>query len=618
MCGIAGYYSLSGKISEQDLRIMAHRIGHRGPDAEGFYSSNPIGLAHKRLSIIDLSEAANQPMTSRCGRYVMIFNGEIYNYLALREELSEKHHIPFKTQSDTETLLEGFTVWGTDIFAKVCGMFALIIYDTFEKRLIISRDRLGIKPLFYYHKENEYVFASEIKSIIALNKVKEQNTLNYEAVNSYLHLGYIPQPHTIYSHIFKFPSGYWAEIKDGQIRFENYWQTSDIINSHTIDNEKEAKEKLQNLLKFIIKEHLICDVPFGCLLSGGIDSSLVTALAKEVSDKPLHTFSIGFEEAKYNESIYARQVATHLGTIHHELFVTERNAIELIPHLIDIYDEPYADSSAIPTYLVSKLTKEYVTMALSGDGGDELFLGYGAYRWAKRLNNPLIKLARHPVSCLLSQMGNRYKRAATVLNFPDNKTIKSHIFSQEQYLFSREEIKYLIKPELYSDFSIDENFQNSSRRLSVIEQQALFDINYYLKDDLLVKVDRASMQHSLEVRVPLLDHRLLEFALNLNPKLRLKGKTGKYLLKQLLYDYVPKEIFNRPKWGFSIPLEKWMKKELKPYISDLLSEKIVQKHNIVNYNELKKYIKLFEDERYAYLYNRIWALAVLHDFFEKK
>jgi len=618
MCGIAGFYSTGNKMSAEDLRIMAQRIEHRGPDAEGFYTHRYVGLAHKRLSIIDLSTAANQPMVSKCGRYVMVFNGEIYNYLALRKELSEEYQITFNTQSDTETLLEGFAVWGTSIFKKLCGMFALIIYDISENKLIICRDRLGIKPLFYFHKEHDFIFASEIKSILALEQIRKQNTINYEAINGYLHLGYIPQPHTIYSHIFKFPSGCWAEINDGQIRIERYWQPIDIIKSNTTNDEKLAKEQLHFLLKHIIKEHLICDVPFGTLLSGGIDSSLVTALAKEVSDKPIHTFSIGFDEGKYNESVYARQVASHLGTVHNELFVTEKDALALIPRLIDFYDEPYADSSAIPTYLVSKLTKEHVTMALSGDGGDELFLGYGAYPWAKRLNNPLIKLMRQSASCLLSQMGNRYKRAAGVLNYPDEKTLKSHIFSQEQYLFSRPEITNLLKEHYKRDFVLEEHLIKASRKLSVIEQQSLFDINYYLKDDLLVKVDRASMQHSLEVRVPLLDHRLVEFALNLHPKLRLNGKTSKYLLKEVLYDYVPKELFERPKWGFSIPLEKWMKNQISPYINDSLSEQIIKKHDFVKYDVIKKYIKLFKDERYGYLYNRIWALAVLHDFFENK
>ncbi len=617
MCGIAGYFSQNKSFFAEHLRIMATAIKHRGPDAEGYFHENEIGLAHKRLSIIDLSNSANQPMQSSCGKYVIVFNGEIYNFLELKNELEQKHNIKFKTYSDTEVVLEGFAVWGTAVFNKLCGMFAIAIYDKLDKALILCRDRIGIKPLFLYNKNNDWAFASELKSLKAVGVVSNNICLNKEAINYYLYLGYIPEPYTIYTGISKFPAGHYAVIKNGKLKLSKYWDVYEKILPFSLKDENQAQQQLKSLLQLVVKQHLICDVPFGTFLSGGIDSSLVTALAKEASDKPLHTFSIGFSDAKFNESTFAAKVAKHLDTIHHELFVTEKDALELVPLMTDMYGEPFADSSAIPTYLVSKLTRQNVTMALSGDGGDELFLGYGAYFWGKRMPNPFLKTFRKPISRVLELGGSRYRRAAKVINYDNLTWLKSHIFSQEQYLFSAKEITALLNPDFLCDLNLNENPQKQNRPLSFIEQQSLFDISYYLKDDLLVKVDRASMQHALEVRVPLLDHRLVEFAVNLNADLRLKGNVTKYLLKKILFQYVPEELFNRPKWGFSVPLEKWMKNELKTFIGDNLSDNVINKYQIVSNNKVKKLIKLFENPRYAYLYNRIWALAQLNNFLEK-
>ncbi len=618
MCGIAGYYSENKFLNAEHLRIMATVLSHRGPDAEGYFCENEVALAHKRLSIIDLSNSANQPMQSYCGRYVLVFNGEIYNFLELKFELEQKHNVKFKTHSDSEVILEGFAVLGSAIFEKLCGMFALAIYDRNEKSLVLCRDRIGIKPLFLYNKNNDWAFASELKSLKAIDVINNNIGLNKEAINNYLYLGYIPEPLTIYNEISKFPAGCYAVIKNGELKFSKYWKVDDKILPIALKDENQAKCQLKNLLQQIVKQHLICDVPFGSFLSGGIDSSLVTALAKEASDKPLHTFSIGFNDAKHNESTYAARVAKHLGTIHHELFVTEKDALELVPEMNDIYDEPFADSSAIPTYLVSKLTRQNVSMALSGDGGDELFLGYGAYLWGKRMTNPIFKTFSKPLASLLEMGGNRYKRAAKVIRYNNLSKLKSHIFSQEQYLFSENEINEFVNPEFLHEINISEIPEIQNRPLSFIEQQSVFDLNNYLRDDLLVKVDRASMKHALEVRVPLLDHRLVEFAVNLDADLRLKGKTTKFLLKKVLYDYVPEEFFNRPKRGFSIPLEKWMKNELKSYIADNLSDAIINKHQIVNNLKVKELTKLFQNPDYSFLYNRIWTLAQLHQFLEKR
>ncbi len=358
-------------------------------------------------------------------------------------------------------------------------------------------------------------------------------------------------------------------------------------------------------------------MPFGTFLSGGIDSSLVTAIAQKYSKEPINTFSIAFSDSKYNEAIWAKKVATHLGTNHHEFEVTQKQALEWIPSLMDIYDEPFADSSALPTLLVSKLARDKVTMVLSGDGGDELFMGYGSYVWAKRLANPAMPILRYPAAALLNTGNQRMKRASNLFRYKNKKTLKSHIFSQEQYFFSRKEIKNLLNKEFQHDFYLDENPENLNRRLSVSEQQALFDLKHYLPDDLLVKVDRASMHFSLETRVPLLDYRMVEFALNLDKNLKIKNNTSKYLLRKLLAEYIPKEYFDRPKWGFAIPLGSWMKNELKDFCMKYLDDEIIKKHGIFNTEYVKKLKYLFWQKDQSYLYNRLWQIIVLQMWMDK-
>jgi asparagine synthase (glutamine-hydrolysing) len=360
---------------------------------------------------------------------------------------------------------------------------------------------------------------------------------------------------------------------------------------------------------------MISDVPFGTFLSGGIDSSTVTAIAQNISNQPIKTFSIGFKEAKFNESEHAKKVSDYLQTDHHEFIVTENDALGMVDKMLSAYGEPYADTSAIPTMLVSKLARKHVTMTLSGDGGDELFLGYGMYDWAKRLNNPLVKLMRQPIALVLSQMGNRYKRASGVFNYKSNKRIKSHIFSQEQYFFGEEELDELLQPEYRQHILFDEDFTHLKRNLSAQEEQSLFDIKHYLKDDLLVKVDVASMQFSLEARTPFLDYRIVEFALNLSEDLKKKNGTTKYLLKEVLYDFVPKKLFNRPKWGFSIPLAKWLKNDLHYLIEKYLSEEMVAKNAIADFEKVRSLVNRFEKGE-DFLYNRLWVLIVLHKWME--
>jgi len=611
MCGICGFYSTSGVFSREDLDKMTLSLAHRGHDAEGSFLEGPAGLGHRRLSIIDLSKAANQPMYAHNGRYVMVYNGEVYNFKEIEKELRfTNYDLRFQTSSDSEVILEAFSILGSDFVHKLNGMFAIAIYDKVEKSYYFFRDRVGIKPLYYYWDGHNFAFASELKALKKVEFINKNISIDFVAVNEYLHLGYIPEPHSIYKNIYKFPSGSWAKLSSKGLEIKKYWNIDDKISDKLITDENEAKEILKELLISSVKYRMISDVPFGTFLSGGIDSSLVTAIAQSLSNNPVKTFNIRFEDSKYDESLYAKAISKFLGTDHHEYTVTEKDAIDLIPELNNIYDEPFADSSALPTLLVSKMAKQNVTMALSGDGGDELFMGYGAYRWAERLDKPLIHAFRSPIQKTLSLLNNRCKRAAHLFENVPQENSCSHIFSQEQYLFSRSEIKKILTPEFYREFKLDEN-PVLKRNLTASEKQSLFDLKYYLKDDLLVKVDRASMYHSLETRVPLLDYRIVEFAYNLHPSLRCKNGISKYLLKKVLYDFVPQKYFDRPKWGFAVPLQKWMKTDLSYIIDENLSSERLGRTTIFNTKPISEIIKQYRDFNNNFLYNRLWELVLL-------
>jgi len=609
MCGIAGFKS---PLLDRDvLQRMTDVITHRGPDAEGHFvdPDHHIGLGHRRLSILDLSTSANQPFYSHDQRFVMVYNGEVYNF----QEIRSKYGIETKTTSDTEVIIEGYALVGNEIFKELNGMFALAIWDTLSNELIMARDRVGIKPLYIALDDKGLLFGSEIKSILCSKKFP----VNRSVLSHFLHFGYFPQQESLFEGIEKFPAGHFGVYKDGKLKSTPFWIPDDQIQAekNKFSGLDQAKERLSDLIESSVKLRMISDVPLGTFLSGGIDSSIVTAFAQKVSSKPVKTFSIGFKEAKFNELKYASAVAKHLGTDHHEYILSENQAVELVDRVLDIYDEPFADSSSIPTYMVSEVTRKKVTVALSGDGGDELFMGYGTHKWAQRLNHPVATAFRKPIAWMLSKGNNRSKRVAHLFKWKKARRIKSHIFSQEQYYFSDDELKTLLNSEFYSNISIDEN-DPVNANLSAREAQAFFDLKNYLKDDLLVKVDRASMYHSLEVRVPLLDHRIVEFCLNLPENLKVKGSNTKYLLKEVLYDHVPSHIFNRPKWGFGMPLHIWLKKDLKFLIDTHLSHESVENAQLVNW----EYVEHLKSRFFAgedYLNNRIWVLLILHKWINK-
>jgi asparagine synthase (glutamine-hydrolysing) len=613
MCGIAGIFTLNKELHPSWIKQMTDSIVHRGPDAGGTYTTEnkQLALGHRRLSIMDLSSGADQPLYSSCGNFVMVFNGEIYNF----KELAEKHGIKEGLSSDSKVILELFVKLGKDFVLELNGMFALAIYDIREEKLWLFRDRVGIKPLYFYWNNENLIFASELKAIKTLSS-DFPLSVSKKAISNYLRLGYIPEPLSIYKEVRKFPSASIMSITKKGYQIEKYWDlASKIDKKNQLSDEKEAKKQLDELLQSSINYRLMSDVPFGTFLSGGIDSSTVTAIAQSVNEKPVNTFSIGFKESSYNEAVFAKKIANYLGTNHHEFMVSYNEAIENFDQIIKAYDEPFADSSAIPTMLVSKLAKQHVSMTLSGDGGDEQFFGYGMYTWAKRLDNPLVDAFGKPLRFAFSKSNNRHKRASAMFGHEDKSTRPSHIFSNEQSFFSDKELVDVLKYKNYSKLELDET-AGSKLGLDAQENQAFFDMNYYLKDDLLVKVDRASMQYALETRVPLLDHRMLEFSVNLAPELKIKDGQTKYLLKEVLYDYVPKEYFDRPKWGFSIPIRYWLQKELKHLPEKYLSTEVLEKHGVFKVAAVKEIERRYfagED----FLFNRIWSIIMLNQWLEE-
>ena len=622
-------------FNEDDLHLMTDKLAHRGPNAEGYYFDGVCGLGHRRLSVIDLSVSANQPMYAANDRFIIVYNGEVYNFQEIGAKISQgqaNKDFKFKTASDTEIILEAFVYYGTEFIHQLNGMFAIAIYDKLERELYLFRDRIGIKPLVYFWDGNNIAFASEIKSLTTTNKIPQ--VLNKNSVNDFLHLGFIPAPNTIYENIFKLNPGTYLKASSTGIEKIRYWDIKQKLSNNTHKEKEEVLVKLSDLIMSSVQYQLKSDVPYGVFLSGGIDSSLVTAQAAFLSNVKIDTFSIGFEENIVNESEYARAVATYLGTNHHEFIISHKDVINIIETSFDAYDEPNADSSVIPTLLVSKLAKEHVTVALTGEGADEMFFGYGSYKWAQRLSTPTYQILKKPAASVFKHMSSRFQRIGKLLSTSDSYNLRSHIFSQEQYFFSNKEISELVNApystsgylKTLHDKEIefvfadpDQSIQMSTqkRKLNAMEQQALFDINYYLPDDLLTKVDRASMHYALETRVPYLDHRIIEYAINIDPKLKFNNNISKYILKEILYKYVPKELFNRPKQGFSIPLSKWLKDELNYLIKDYLNPELIHKAGIVRDEEVARLIRGYLSGK-DYLFNRIWLLIVLHKWIKDK
>ncbi len=560
MCGIAGLIDKTVFASEVErtCRRMTDAISHRGPDDSGIWggSNDGVSLGHRRLSIIDLSPLGHQPMLSSCQRYVVVYNGEIYNYQILRREL-EAAGRKFRGQSDTEVILEGAAVWGiTGMVQKLCGMFAIALWDREARSLTLVRDRLGIKPLYWGHIGKRFVFGSELKAIKAAGTLEVDDSV----FNDYLCWGYVPAPRSIYKSIHKLMPGQILNVRsDGSISEELYWSASDVAREGTIRrtavSDQVATDHLEGLLKDVIAQHMLADVPLGAFLSGGIDSSLVAALMQKQSGQKIKTFTVGFEAAGFNEAGHAKAVAVHLGTEHTEMMVTAQQALDVIPHLQHWYDEPFADSSQIPTLLVSAMTRQHVTVALSGDGGDELFAGYERYQRTLALKKAL----------LLPQPLRKFVCAIIGILPHDRLRKLCHLLSQSQ---SADDI-FLHLVQLWPELGCSYDWPDFG---NLLDKMQLTDLTTYLPDDILTKVDRASMAVALEARVPLLDHRVVEFAWSLPQHMKLRNGTSKWLLREVLYRYVPRELIDRPKQGFAVPLASWLRGPLKDWAEDLLQE----------------------------------------------
>lgn len=624
MCGIAGFYSTKQVFTRADLDAMTLSLAHRGPDATGFFYNGQAGLGHRRLSIIDLSERANQPMQSADGRYYMVLNGEIYNHQEIGAHLMSFTDRPFvpTTASDTEILLEAFIRFGPAVVHLLNGIFAFAVYDTLEYEFFLFRDQLGVKPLFYSWDGNNLAFASELKGLCAVPSIQQR--IYEPAISQFLHYGFIPAPHTIYRDIYKLEPATWLRVNASGLQKSTYWEAGRKITAQTISDKEEAMVKLSDLLVSAVQYQLNSDVPTGIFLSGGIDSSLLAAHAVSLSGVKVHTFSFGFKEDAHHELGYARAVADTLKTEHHEYLFSYDEVKSLIEEMNQCFDEPFADTSALPTLLLSKESKRLITVALSGEGGDELFFGYGAHQWARRMSNPLLRRMGQLLAPVLSKGSSRQQRVAHLLQNEglDIPHLHDHIFSQEQYFFSLAELDRLLTAGRHHPHDTDgirpvELLKSISavegRRLNAMERQALFDIVCYLPDDLLTKVDRASMRYAIETRVPYLDYRVVEFALNLAPSLKYRQGTSKFILREILNRYLPAPLFKRPKQGFSIPLHYLLQHELSFLLEEFLTDDIIRKYGVVDATLVADMKKQYRSGQ-NYLFNRLWLLIVLHQW----
>lgn len=601
MCGFAGILSASNAPTESMLRCMSSAIRHRGPDGEGVWLDQDagIGLSHARLAIVDLSPAGHQPMTSHSGRYVIAFNGEIYNHLEIRSELETITDIHWNGHSDTETLLAGFDKWGIkETIKRSVGMFAIAVWDKELQTLILGRDRFGEKPLYYGWQNDTFLFGSELKALKAHNSF--QKNIDRSAITLLLRHGYIPAPFSIYKGIQKLAPGTLATIslKKPEPEIDEYWSLNDTIQKG-IDNPftgspSDAVNSLESLLKQAVKLQMLADVPLGAFLSGGVDSSTIVALMQAQSSSPVKTFSIGFNEPEYNEAQFAKSVANHLGTQHTELYINATDMLDVIPKLADLYDEPFADVSQVPTFLVSKMAREHVTVSLSGDAGDELFCGYSRYMnisriwkyiaifplFSRRLAAKIIKLIPTTfwtfcASRFVNIVNRRHKK--TICFFGDKlhkaadllcaKT-QLELYHLSISLFSNPAQLVLNSIEPKTAFSIP----TRSGKVEGKENMMHLDMLTYLPDDILTKVDRAAMGVSLETRVPFLDHRVVEFAWKLPNEYKFRNGKGKWILREVLYKHVPVELIERPKMGFGVPIDSWLRGPLKDWAEELLNE----------------------------------------------
>ena len=622
MCGLSGFIDFAAATGDagEVLRRMNRRLAHRGPDAEGYFQQGPVWLGHRRLSVIDIAGSI-QPMSTVDGRHTIVFNGEVYNYRALRQELQAKGRV-FRTAGDTEVTLQAIAEWQDAALDKLQGMFAFAAWDAQTKTLFAARDHLGVKPFYYYWDGKLFAFASELKALLEHPGISKQ--IDLDALGLYLECQYIPAPLTIYQHIRKLPAGHALRLADGKLKTWQYWNP-DYRNKPDWD-EAESLSRLESELRRSVESMLVADVPLGAFLSGGVDSSVVAAMMSDITKKPIDTFNLGFMhsdksfDTSQSEHEQAATVAKHIGSRHHALMVTPDDVLGAFDSWVDVFDEPFGDQAALPTMLLSKLTRQHVTVALTGEGADELFSGYANY--SKRVReerittvlgheySPLRAMVPHLPALwqkdrIVKAMGlPRAQRYATIPNLFDRATHPA-LFSDRFLSHQQSHI---------ADYAAAFFAQCNSS--SYLEKIMNVDMRLWLPDDLLTKVDRATMAYSLEARVPYLDHKFVEFVAQLNPALKQNGKTTKYLLKKLAEKYLPHDIIYRPKQGFVMPLTQWLDGALKPRMELALSAEGLDKRGLFRDGALQRVLREHRAGRSNHA-GRLWALTVLELWFER-
>lgn len=645
MCGIAGFWDIQQRHNSDELSgivgTMRDTLLHRGPDAGDNWVDAAQGIAfgHRRLSILDLSAHGAQPMHSANGRYVIIFNGEIYNHQELKQDLNNAGVAPsWRGHSDTEIILAAFEAWGIEqTLTKLVGMFAIALWDTTQRLLYLIRDRIGEKPLYYGWCNNYLLFGSELKSLKA--HTAWQAAIDPEALSLFMRYNCVPAPYTIYKDIKKLEPGHMLIInRDKQITDKVYWSLQQVITQQQMytGTPEQAVNILHDKLSLAVKQQMVADVPLGAFLSGGIDSSTIVALMQEQSNRAVKTFTIGFDDQNYNEAESAKAVAQHLGTDHTELYLSPEQTQSIIPDMASIYDEPFADASQLPTYIVAKLTKQHVTVSLSGDGGDELFAGYNRYNWVPTIWNkigvlpgPLRSLAARFITSLPPHLwdrtftllqpllprfarqrnpGDKMHKLARILDARTPQQIYhrliSHWYDNEAVVHGIDSTKPLLK-----------NLIHDIPAQSLIESMMYMDTHRYLPDDILTKVDRAGMAVSLETRIPFLDHRVAEFAWSLPLDIKLRNGKSKWIVRELLQRYVPNELIDRPKMGFGVPIDQWLRGPLKSWANDLLSSSSLDKHAMLD----KKLIQKKWQEHLSGVRNwqyQLWDILMFQTWYE--
>ncbi len=633
MCGISGFVDFNAKNGQPELRSMTDALIHRGPDASGYYFDQTveysIGLGHRRLSIIDLSPAGNQPMQFLDGRYRIIFNGEIYNYLEIKEVLYGLGH-RFETHSDTEVILHAYHEWGTAALKYFIGMFAIVIYDKLKEELFCCRDRAGVKPFFYYWKDNVFLFGSELKALVANPNYQKEIDIN--AVGSFMQFGYVPAPHCIFKNTFKLSPAHFLQfdLRTKKMEMAKYWNVYDLYNREKLKiSIDDAVCETEKVLDKAFNYRMVADVPVGVFLSGGYDSTCLVSLLQKNRTQKLKTFTIGFEDEKLNEAIYAKKIASILGTDHQEYYCSEKDALDTIPDLPFYFDEPFADNSAIPTMLVSKMARKEVTVALSADAGDEIFGGYDRYDWMVKYYHKmhsLPPLARKGGAALLRAIPiekwpkfrdnniflKKYRKLANILHDPAPQNIYMGMTED----FTEIERKNLFNGKLESIFTAHYNQELRIDQFDPLSYAMVKDYQTYMVDDILQKVDRATMSVSLEGREPFLDQHVIEWAAGLPAEYKIYKGQRKYILRQIVHKYIPEKLMDRPKMGFIVPVKHWLNDVLKPLVDKYLGETYLEKQNIFNIDYVSQI------KRSYYVVNKendykIWYLLMFQMWYDR-